>query len=483
VGLAHAAQDADALADVARHFTVAELVGLVTAQPGAVAAEDSETYRKLLARLAPTPERVAELGPALREALLQNGMSEDVYANTVGSTLAQLATARASDAQAQALSAAIRTAPAEQRAARRAGVEEALQGCFGADAWVDRGRVGVELLWLADKPEDRQKAAADVRAAVKRAVPGRRRPFAHEIIGALVAEPPPPELEDTVAALVAGISDEPVVAGLANQLHSPLAEERLAGLRALSLSGAAGRRALIDRLIDPQSGLADEEVASATSLLLSARGSVEAVTTELAAALIGRQGAVSGALLAAVAARAGDGARSLLMPVLREANLSVRSALLQELAREPGRSIDLLALALRDPEPSVATAAADALGASRSPRAGPALVPHLRQFRARDPRLAVGAAVIKALGHLQYMGAVTPLSRVLGARTFLAREANDEYRAAAAEALLRIGTREALRVVSSHARGERCPRIRALALEAATRAAQTLSERGNADAA
>ena len=84
----------DALRETARRFTIAEVVRVVCAAPGAIASEPSEVCRRLAARVAAEAERADALYPLLKAALTEGGMSEDVYNTTLGPVLKELANGR-----------------------------------------------------------------------------------------------------------------------------------------------------------------------------------------------------------------------------------------------------------------------------------------------------------------------------------------------------------------------------------------------------
>jgi HEAT repeat protein len=122
--------------------------------------------------------------------------------------------------------------------------------------------------------------------------------------------------------------------------------------------------------------------------------------------------------------------------------------------------LDVLAVALDDPDEDIRCAAAAGLGRSGDERAARPLLHHLRPFAPWDSNLRLRAATARALGQLGCPEAEPRLVQVLQRTSWVRRSQCDELRAIAAEALLRIGTSGALRAVADRMDRDRSPAIK-----------------------
>ena len=155
------------------------------------------------------------------------------------------------------------------------------------------------------------------------------------------------------------------------------------------------------------------------------------------------------------------------MYAMEQGSSRLRWSIIYAIGHAAAQHLEVLETALSDPDDYTACAAAQHLGSSGDPRAGPVLLEHVRPFHAKDPRFPLRLAVVQALGELRFADATEALIEVLWTTTFLDRRSNDVLRLAAAEALVRIGTERALSMVADRIEAERSHKIRKLAMRVA----------------
>ena len=487
----------DALGAVASHMSVEELVELFRALPGAVYAEASVVSRRLLSRVAPTHQRLQRLAPALREGLLAGGMAEDTFANTIGLVLNQLAAGHEDEAAGPAAQTGLRRTADEVRESRRKDILPLVQRMAAQTVWADRATACLELLQLPHAPGQYIKVLHGLRRCLTNLPSDRRQEI---VLGAVkileqAAGPAsrlPTECKSQAGALLGEMVGERLVDWLRAALPSSTGEDRTRLIGTLAASGPAGRQVLIELLRGDHGGAGLEDVQQIVAAVLAVEA--EEAKTERRTARRGRstrEGGQSstaladlildpecehaGTMIDRLADEGGAQAIKHLAIALERGDFGVRRAVVDAAGRAGGAMLDVVAVALEDPDLVIARAAARHLGESGEARAVLPLLRHVRPFSPFDRRVAHRAAALLALGDLQYAGATHLLAEILRRPSWLRAGLNDQFREAAAEALLRIGTPEALGSVASRATRERSRGIRALAAVAAERLPQLSS--------
>ncbi|MBM3497077.1 MAG: hypothetical protein FJX74_00245 [Armatimonadetes bacterium] len=482
--------DFDALAEIAKCMSVEELVEIVRARPQAVASEPSAVYRRLLGRLSAGGERLGELAPALRQALLADGVPEDVYASTIGMAVVELSeeAAEAGRAITLAVPVALNRATDAERAVRRAEIEDRLTRVFGDEAWASRAMLSLELLLTAQGAVALGAAAAGTRIALQR-VPRDLREQVWQHIVLTLADVVDPRLtaetERRMAArgVIAQTAAPHRVGALlrAFETESPDTRRRIAQVLAgMGADGLAGATSLLTRR--PET-LSDEDVAAIVQVLVYAELEGLGGGAYVARTLTNPSCRAKVRVLRALMSEGGRMGRKWLLDAVRYGDPQLRWDIIKAAGQDPSHYIEVLEAALEDADAAVACAAADYLGASGDQRVGAVLVARVRPFDRRDPRPDFRVAVVKALGRLRYAEATEALGVVLRRKTFWRRGRNDALRAAAAEALVSIGTHEARQTVAAYASRERCDSIRQLARRVVEDALPVVTERGTTDAA
>jgi hypothetical protein len=463
----------DALLEVAKNLEVRELVEIVRGKPGAIASEPSAVCRRLLRRVSGGGTRVAELAPALRRALLEDGMAEDVYASTVGVMLEEgdaLSGAReAAEELANTTPLAVRRAPEADRAARRAEIESELERLSGEEVWADRAVVSTALLCAAETTQAQAAAAADLKLSLQRTPPDLKPDvWVHVALELGELLDPRGPADDEQRAVAGGVLAETAQPSLVEDLLDflPLAGvgERLSLFRALAFAESRGRGVLAGLLIDDVGDIGESDVLRIVNVLLDAEESGVGGGDELSYALVSPRCWAATQIVRILTERGGEAAEMCLLYAVQQGESRLRWDIVRAVGAEPDRHLEVLEEALLAPDNHAASAAALHLAMATDPQAAAVLLAEVRPFQPRDPRFPVRLAVVQALGRLRFAGATESLARVLDAKTLLDRRNNDILRAAAAEALVRIGTEPALRAVAAHAERERCPRVRELAL-------------------
>ncbi|MBM3474389.1 MAG: HEAT repeat domain-containing protein [Armatimonadetes bacterium] len=482
----------DVLTEIARYLTVDELVEVVRAQPGAIAGEASVVYRRLLRRLSGGGERAAELTAALKEALLEDGMSEDVFASTVGMALAAEAEAPASEESDEGmpnvLPVAVRRASEEERAARRAEIEPELERAFGEAVWADRAVVSLELLTLADSPHLQAAAAADTRLALRR-TPQELKPdvwihAALELGRLMQPDECASEAQQGAArTVISETADVDLITALLDFLPVAGVDEHPPLFRALAASGDVGRAVLAGLLVERDAALVEEDVARITDVLLESEEGGHGGGSELSLALMNPDCWARAQGLRLVGERGTEASEGVIRRIVRDADQRMRWDTVRLLGQTPGRSLQALEIALEDPDDYIACAAATHLGLSGDPRAAASLIRRLRTAQDTEDRFPLRLTLVQALGELPCAEATEALAEALHTRTFFDRRNNDALRTAAAEGLMRFGTPAALGHLALHADRERCGRIRELAARAARTGAAQSEGRSETDAA
>jgi len=267
----------DALAEVANCLTVPELVQIVRSKPGAVAAEPSAVYRRLLTRVSGGGERAGELAPALREALTEDGWSDHLYASTIGVVLEEIA-GRHSEVEEfpdGAIPIALRRAPEEARRARREEIQPQLERAFGDRVWADRALVSLELLQAAATPHAQSVAAADLKLSIQQTPAALKQEVWAQVALDLadLVDPHGPATEDhkSVARTVIAETSDPALIDLLRDFYpraSP--EDRRRTARVLTVCGGHGLAAVVRLLLEDRGLLAEDDVEPLVQALLDA---------------------------------------------------------------------------------------------------------------------------------------------------------------------------------------------------------------------
>jgi hypothetical protein len=463
------AQDApfDALQEAANHLSLDDLLDVVRAHPQAVASEPSAVYRRLLRRIAPTGERLLQLAPALRTGLLADGMSEDVFTNTLGQALEAAAAEPESTGEGPLRGAAVPGVAGTSealRAARREQIADLRQQESQADDPTSRAQLCMDLLQLQGHCGRHPHLLSTLRDCLRHVSPAERQAIAARVVEVLTpltgrSDALPADLREVALSLLAEASDRDTLEGLRRSLFAVHDDEAPRIARALAMSGEAGRETLLDILL-----CAGPAEAARVPAIVAALTGVEAeetvADTGLSRIALDPRCRQTQTVIAALAEQGGPVASRHLILLLREGDFGIRSEVVRS-ARQPGRSLlDVLAVALDDPDDDIRCAAAASLGASGDERAARPLLHHLRPFAPWDPNFRLRAATARALGQLGCAEAEPRLVQVLQRTSWVRRSQCDELRAAAAEALLRIGTSGALRAVADRGAKERSPAIK-----------------------
>jgi hypothetical protein len=482
----------DVLAEIARNLSIEELVEIVRAKPGAVAGEPSAVYRRLLWRLSGGGERAAELTAALKEALTEDGMSEDVFASTVALALAGGDGPSEGNGEEEGmpnvLPVAIRRASEQERAARRAEIEPELERAFGEAVWADRAVVSLELLMLSGSPNLQSAAAADTKLALRR-TPKELRPdvwvhVALELGRLLEPDGYASEAQQEAARMViAETADVDLVTALLDFLPLAGVDEHPALFRALAVSGDVGRAVLAGLLVERDGALVDGDLAQIVRVLLESEEAGRGGGSELGLALTNPDCWARAETLRLLSERGTEASEAVIRQIVRSGDQRLRWDTVHLLGQTPGRSLQALEIALQDPDDYIACAAATHLGASGAPQAAAALIGRLRAARDTEDRFPLRLTLVQALSGLPCAEATETLAEILHTRRFLDRRNNDTLRTAAAEGLMRHGTTAALHHLAAHAERERCTRVRELGTRAVRIGAAQSEGRSETDAA
>ena len=475
------AQDApfDALREIANHLSLEELLTVVRAHPEAVASEPSAVYRRLLRRLAPTGQRLLELTPALKDGLLEDGMTESVFVNTLGQALKEAGADRgdADDTPlGSAAAAGLNNTSESLRAARREELGGLVEPTPNPNEWTCRATLCLELLQVAGQCDRHLSILEALQEALGHISEQDHHEVSARILEVLapLAGPSgslPAECRDLAVALLAEVSDGDTLESLRKSLMASEAEQAAGTARALAVAGDTGRSTLLDVLL--RAGPAEDGlIRAAVSALVDVEMEEIVADTQLARAALDPQCRQTQAIITALAEKGGPVASRHLIALLREGDFGIRSEVVRS-ACQPGRSLlNVLVVALDDTDEDIRCAAVASLGASGDEGAAQPLLRQLRPFAPWDPHLRLRLAAARALGQLGCPEAVTRLAEVLRRTSWLRRSECDELRAAAAGALLKIGTKVALQAVAERSQGERSRLI----AEAATAALRLLKD-------
>lgn len=466
----------DALQQTADHLSLDEVLDLVRAHPRAVGSEPSAVYRRLLRRIAPTGERLLQLAPVLKTGLIEDGMSEDVFSNTLGRALKDAADDRLPNDEpplsGAAAAALMRTSDA-LRSTRRKEIAPLLQRHSETETWGSRAQLSTDLLELPGCCERHPNLLPALRECLRRLPDAERQVLSARIVEVIapLAGPSgalPPESREVAVSLLAEASDSSTLEGLRRSLISAHGEQELRLARVLAMSGAPGREALLDILRRAGPAEADR-LPGIVSTLVDIEAEEIVPETGLYKAALDPGCRQIQTIITALADRGGPVAARHLVALLREGDFGIRSEVVRS-ACQPGRSLlSVLVVALDDPDDDIRCAAAAGLGASGDVRAVQPLLRQLRPFVPWDPNSRLRVAAARALGNLGSPEAEPLLVKVLQRTSWLRRSECDELRAAAAEALLGLGTSRGLRELAAHTTGERSPAIQQAAAVALTR--------------
>ena len=420
--------------------------------------------RRLLERITGDPERLKEIEPALRESLVDDGMAEDVFENTMGLVMRSLredATEGGAGFKQMALT---------ESQQRRASMASALADAVGPDQWAPRALLCIDLLAL---PHPRGRHAAiltSLRDALAK-ISEDERPaavvsVAVGLVGLIGPESPLPEVaEADAAAALNELGAWEQSSALAGALAGADADDRAALVTALAYTDDEGRGALL-RLL----GGDEEWVTPETNMLIatvlteaSNRGYARQDGVGLTRRVTDIDTDVARDVIGVLVARGGDAERVELSQILNEGFYPLRWEIIEGIGKSPEEFIDLLSQALRDSEMGIACAAAAYLALADDSGAGDQLFQQLRPFSPLDRTQALNVAVARGLGRLRYRGATPTLAEIVRKPSWMGQKRNDQLRVAAARALAQIATPASLRALAERVSDERSPRIRKLA--------------------
>ncbi len=259
--------DFDVLAEIAKHFTVDEIVQIARSQRNAVQGEASVTFRRMLTRVAPTRERLAEVIPALHAALLDDGMSEDVFQSTL-----QLVMNEAVDAQPDETT--IRGTDPKVREERRSELASGIEGLHSRDALRSRLNTCLELLGASLGSETFTKALDGLKTAWGQLPPDAQVDLRPSVTRALLSlAGPEGDIDADAAEQVRAVAGEMLCdfnpEDMLASLQSAGDETRSQTIEALA-SDHAGRQLLIGALATDSSVLSEADVRSVVEALIRA---------------------------------------------------------------------------------------------------------------------------------------------------------------------------------------------------------------------
>ncbi len=476
----------DVLTEVAQHFPTEEVVALFRAQAADVVLQSSVVVRRLLARVAPTAERLQELLPGIKAALLQAGVSEAAFEASVGQVAERLLIDEVGADQLGTPNASYARPAGVVRAERRAQLAPLLDAT--GDPWRDRATVCLELVEQCRTPGQLSSILDALLESLPHVPPAEGDQTVEQAVKALAHVCRVSSERSDLARAEASSRLTELLAGrqpgwLQGALQQAEAPDRAVYLGALARAGPWGRRILLDRLRTRPSDADGDEVAEIVRELLEASGGEagsDAAPTGsapdksgagresgLVDLIVGSAGANPSGLINALVAQGGPTAAKCLMDLLHRGDFGVRRAVVHALGQPRGLLLQVAAVALEDAELEIACFAAKALGQSGEADAARALMRVLPPSGAFDHRLLLRVAAAIALGDLRNQGAVTALTEIIKRPAWVRRTENDQFRLAAARALRKIGSFTAWRALASRVKGERCPDIQALAWEAA----------------
>jgi hypothetical protein len=475
----------DVLGEVAQHFSTEEVIALFRAQAADVVLQSSVVVRRLLARVAPTIERLHELLPGIKEALLQAGVSESAFEASVGQVAERLLIDEVGAAQLGTPDVSYARPAEALRAERRAQLAPLLDAA--GDPWRDRATVCLELMEQCRTPGQLTSILDALLESLPRVPPAEGDRMVEQAVKALAevcrlsserSDLVRAEAKSRLTELLAGRQP----AWLQSALQQAAGPDRAVYLAALARAGPWGRRVLLDSLRTRALNAEGDEVSEIVRELLEASGgeagpdaactdsapdgSAVGRETGLVDLIVGLACADPSALINALVAQGGPTAAKCLMDLLHRGDFGVRCAVVQALDQPRGPLLQVAVIALDDAELEIACLAARALGQSGEPDAARGLMRLLPSSNPFDPRLPLRVAAAIALGDLRHQGAVAALAEIVKRPAWVRRAENDQFRVAAARALRKIGTFTAWCALASRAKGERCPEIQALAWEA-----------------
>jgi len=457
--------DFDALGEVARHLDKDEIVEIVRRAPHEVASEASAVQRRLLERVAGDPERLEELQPALREGLTEDGMAEDVFENTMGLVMRSLRT------RSGAAGGTLMATMDGVRAERRSALEDELERALGEDKWVARAMTCIELLHITQPSERYPKALAALRQALRNVRDDLRLEAAPNLALGLAEATGPGSLLPMECRLEAGgVLTELEEWGVTESIVSardaagPAGREQLT--RALALMGPSGREALLTMLAGDGEAVAQDAPMVVSALIEAGERRTDESADDtglgIGQGLLGVDGQHARPIIAAMASSGSKAVRRDISIMLERGEYGLRWAVVEAIGRSPKRFMEVLSLALHDPDDNIRCAAAGHLSMAGDERAGERLAARLRPFRLFDRNYNLSLAAARGLGRLRYAEATEPLADIVRQPSLLGRGRNDELRAAAAKALAQIAGEDSLKALAERRRGERCQRVRDL---------------------
>jgi hypothetical protein len=359
------------------------------------------------------------------------------------------------------------------RTSRRREIETALESAIATDVWACRASACIELLKLPGQCERHPKALQRLAEALEHASAAQRHQLnlqALELLATLTGPSGdlPADSRATAMSLLARLSDSGTLDGLRDALGAAGDEEFGGIVRALAVAGNGGRGVLLDllRSAPPTDG---GRLHAVVSCLVDIEAEELVAETGLHDLVLEPTCRNARRIITALAEKGGPIAARHLIAVLRGGEFGLRSDVVRAASEAEDPLVNVLVVALDDAEEDIRCAAAANLGASKDDEAVHSLLRQLRPFALWDPRLRLRVTVARALGELGSQDAVTRLAEVMGRTNWLRRAECDRLRAAAANALLQIGSRRGLRAVAARETGERCPTIRDAAMVAAAR--------------
>jgi hypothetical protein len=467
----------DALRETARHLTIEEAVDIACAPLGAIEAETLEVCGRLIDRLAPTPERLTELSAALKQALAERGLSADGLVTVLEASLQQFASPQApGEPVAGSPEPRLRKTPEDVRAERRAALASRLPSASEAEGRARRIAACAELLVLPQLPGQFTALLADLRESLSNVADDLKPDLETTALKALAgaAQPSnhlPAERRAEVCSLIDDIANSQAVERLRRSLDQADSDGRLRILRALSLIRQGGHAAVTSLLLNGYGLQEEQEAAAITVILVDAEEAGLSGPVGLSDVIGSPACRHANSVIRALAARGGERARKHLAAALAHGEYAVRRMVVDAAGQAETPIAEVLVMALADAEEDISVAAVRYLADSGDQQAARHLLGVLRAAGLLRPRFGRRTAAAEALGALKYEPAVDCLAGVLRRSGLTRRTENDRLRAAAARALVAIGTPPALHAVAARRHGERSQEIRELAISVADRLA------------
>jgi hypothetical protein len=452
--------NSDALALLARQMTFGARIALVLDYPGSIATERSEGLALLLERLLSDPEDAPALARALHDRAVAQGVPEELYRNVVGMLMPDLGKQRRAGE-------AMRTERADAvppDAAPALDFANLLSSLAPGRMRHSRAYLLLDML-SADLVGNYYPVVVNsvleiLRASTQEGDAELLIPLLQQLLKDAEEAGQPGSSRRAIAEnVLLGSVDVDTMALLLRELDRRSSEQRSGLLRLVGQLGNTGKEALLNwarRIRNRDSGesllaLAETDVPPFQGLrqalvdlpLIDLEQALHMLMVHLDPLLIER--------LEVVASHPDPRARLALVHVTGT------------LQHKSGGN--LMALLLSDPVPDIRAAAATVVGKLGNAAAVPALCHLLERESEFGPGARVREAAARALGEIASPEAVPALAKFVVSGGLLARFSPTEPRAAAVEALRRIGTTEAQRGLANWRRC-RHPTLRKLCRKA-----------------